>query len=229
MPTQGWVTVCPWCHENVNTVPPTARRMTRRAEPLASTSPEPGSVTRTPAERMTSPAPPTRSAVSSIALPWRPTIESPPTTSVREVVAPTAPRPPTTFPSARPNPPTSTDRMPVAPRSRPSGGDGVDGGQETRVLATATYVTGTARLEPGRRYGIAIRRSRFLVVGPVDLDSKRIALDRPVVGIQVSALEGRLVVSEQSRSGVVLAFMSVAGAGVDDLAGAIRSAARDAE
>lgn len=97
------------------------------------------------------------------------------------------------------------------------------------MLATATYVTGTARLEPGRRYGIAIRRSRFLVVGPVDLDSKRIALDRPVVGIQVSALEGRLVVSEQSRSGVVLAFMSVAGAGVDDLAGAIRSAARDAE
>jgi hypothetical protein len=108
-------------------------------------------------------------------------------------------------------------------------GEGTEPAPETRVLATATYVTGTARLEPGQRYGIAIRGSRFLVVGPVDLDPKLVALDRPVADIQVSALEGRLVVSEQVRLGVVLAFMSVVGAGLDDLAGAIRSAALDAE
>ena len=99
----------------------------------------------------------------------------------------------------------------------------------TKVLATATYVTGTARLEPGRRYGIAIKEARFQVLGPVDLDAMRVALERPVADINVRALEGRLVVSEQKRSGVVLAFMSVAGAGLGELAAAIRAASEEAQ
>lgn len=89
-------------------------------------------------------------------------------------------------------------------------------------------MTGTARLEPGRRYGIAIQEGRFQVLGPVDIDARAVALERPVADINVSALEGRLVVSDQTRSGMVLAFMSVAGAALDELAGAIRAAAQDA-
>lgn len=100
---------------------------------------------------------------------------------------------------------------------------------ETKVLATATYVMGTARLEPGRRYGIAIHGSRLQVLGPIDLDPEHVALERPIADMNVSALEGRLIVNEQSRSGVVLAFMAVAGARLDDLAGAIRYAAGDVE
>lgn len=228
MPTKGWVTTCPWCHENVNVVPSTARRVTQRAESPASSIRQPLTAVRS-AAAPTSPARST-SAPMPIDRPSRPPVVPPPQTTVgRDVVRRTAQRPSIIVEAARPNPPTLTDRVAVAPRSRGPDADGVEPGQETRLLATATFVTGTARLEPGHRYGIAIRGSRFLVVGPVDLDSKRIALDRPVADIQVSGLEGRLVVSEQGRSGVVLAFMSVAGSGLDDLAGAIRSAARNAE
>jgi hypothetical protein len=117
----------------------------------------------------------------------------------------------------------------VAPAAhRPPARPEPEPGPVTRILATATYVTGTARLEPGRRYGIAICDTRFQVLGPVDIDAKVVALERPVADINVSGLEGRLVVSEQTRSGMVLAFMSVSGAGLDELAGAIRAAAQDA-
>ena len=125
------------------------------------------------------------------------------------------------------DPPTSTGRIAVAPQAR-AAGDDAGSDRHPEVLATATYVTGTARLDPGQRYGIALRGSRLLILGPVDLEPKRIVVDRPVADIQVSALEGRLVISEQTRSGLVLAFMSVSGGGPDDLSGAIRSAARNA-
>lgn len=143
---------------------------------------------------------------------------------------------PTTARAERPTPmwpaPAPTTRA-AAPTTRAAARDGAARTQaapeqEGRVLATATYVTGTARLEPGQRYGIAIRGSRFQVLGPVDLEPRRVALERPVADLQVSALEGRLVVSEQTRSGVVLAFMAIAGAAMDELAVAIRAAARDA-
>lgn len=95
-----------------------------------------------------------------------------------------------------------------------------------RVVATAVYVTGTARLEPGRRYGIAIRETQLLILGPTDLNSRNVALERPARAIQVSALEGRLILSEPSSgSGLVLAFMSVAGAPLNELADTIRAAA----
>ena len=96
-------------------------------------------------------------------------------------------------------------------------------------MATATYVTGTARLEPGRRYGIALRDAVFQVLGPVDGDPNRIALERPVAGIEARAVEGRLILSDNQRSNMVLAFMTVAGLGLDELAATIRAAAQDAD
>lgn len=98
----------------------------------------------------------------------------------------------------------------------------------TRVLATAVYVTGSAHLQPGRRYSLALHGSRLQILGPTDIDPSAVVLDRPVGGFDASALEGRLVVSEpHGKSGLVLAFMSVAGATTDDLAGMIRDAARE--
>jgi hypothetical protein len=80
------------------------------------------------------------------------------------------------------------------------------------TLATAIFVTGTARLEPGRRYGIAIDNSSLRLTGPTDLDPDALIIERPLAGLEAQALEGRLVLSEPgSRSGLVLAFMSVSG------------------
>jgi hypothetical protein len=98
----------------------------------------------------------------------------------------------------------------------------------TRVLATAVYVTGSAHLQPGGRYSLALHGSRLQILGPTDIDPSAVVLDRPVGDFDASALEGRLVVSEpHGKSGLVLAFMSVAGATTDDLAGMIRDAARE--
>lgn len=97
----------------------------------------------------------------------------------------------------------------------------------TRVLATAVYVTGSKRLEPGRRYGIAVRGTRLQILGPIDIDPLAVVLDRPVGEIDASAIAGRLIVNEpRGRSGFVLAFMSVAGATIQDLRDMIRDAAR---
>ena len=146
------------------------------------------------------------------------------TQPVTTQLAPVATQPATPTNGTRP-----PDRIVAPAVHRPPARVEPEAGPVTRLLATATYVTGTARLEPGRRYGIAIREARFQVLGPVDIDDKVVALERPVADINVSGLEGRLVVSEQKRSGVVLAFMSVAGAGLDELAGAIRAASEDAQ
>jgi hypothetical protein len=242
MPTIGWSTTCPWCLENVNDVPRTAMRGARP------------SVVADPTPARSSVEPTTRTTPRPEALPARPTeaprpfvlqtatAEGPPlpaqSTAPDRAVAPTpngaavADTAPAAVREAS-DTPTNGSRPPdrvVAPAvHRPPAQREPEPSPVTRVLATATYVTGTARLEPGRRYGIAIHDGRFQVLGPVDIDAKAVALERPVAGINVSALEGRLVVSEQTRSGMVLAFMSVAGAGIDELAGAIRVAAQDAQ
>jgi hypothetical protein len=85
------------------------------------------------------------------------------------------------------------------------------------------YVTGSTNLEPGHRYGIAIRESRLQLLGPTDLDPTRIALDRPVAGMDARLFEGRLILS--NPDGLTLAFMGVAGPATGDLASIIVKAA----
>jgi capsular polysaccharide biosynthesis protein len=96
-------------------------------------------------------------------------------------------------------------------------------------LGTAVYVTGSPSLEPGRRYILTIKGRQLQVLGPVDLDPALIALDRPLVDVHAIALDDRLVVTEPgSRSGLALAFMSIAGATTEGLATAIVKGARAA-
>ncbi|HET7737494.1 MAG TPA: hypothetical protein VFK32_02870 [Tepidiformaceae bacterium] len=96
-------------------------------------------------------------------------------------------------------------------------------------LATAVFVTGTGRLEPGGRYAIVLEGSRLRFLGPTDQDPRAIVLDRAVGDIEAQAIAGRLLVSEpRSNSGLVLAFMSVSGPRTDALAEAITRASRDA-
>jgi hypothetical protein len=98
-----------------------------------------------------------------------------------------------------------------------------------RLLATAVFVAGNARLEPGHRYSLALRPGRLLVLGPTDVDPAAIVLDRDVAEIEVRSVDGRLILSEPNgRSGLVLAFMAVAGPSTENLASMIAEAARAA-
>ncbi len=92
--------------------------------------------------------------------------------------------------------------------------------------ATGVYVAGTARLEAGRRYGIAVRESRLEILGPTDVSPTVVLLQRPIGAIDVTTVDGRLILSESGGgSGLVLAFMSVNGTSIDGLAATIRVAA----
>lgn len=100
---------------------------------------------------------------------------------------------------------------------------------QQQLLATAVFVAGSARLEPGHRYSLALRPGRLLVLGPTDVDPAAVVVDRDVAEIDVRSLDGRLILSEPNgRSGLVLAFMSVAGPSTEKLASTIAEAARAA-
>jgi hypothetical protein len=102
--------------------------------------------------------------------------------------------------------------------------------QPATTLATAVFVTGTAGLQPGRRYGIGLSGSRLVILGPTDLDPGAVALERSAGEIEVSSVEGRMILSANgSRPTFLLAFMSVAGAGPADVRQAIRTAAEGSD
>ena len=226
-PTRGWIKVCRWCGEDVTEIP---------AATLAIVARMSGPVRVSEVSRDDRPLP--KPAQSSLPFQLRSEASGP---STRAEIRPPKPPVASTTPS-----PTSASR-PVAARpqlvpeqSKPYARIGSPAAQAskharngepdamaTRVLATAVYVTGNARLESGRRYGIAVHESRLQILGPTDIDPSAIVLDRPVRNVEASAIEGRLILSEpRARSGLVLAFMSVAGATTDDLADMIREAAR---
>jgi hypothetical protein len=92
------------------------------------------------------------------------------------------------------------------------------------VLATAVYVAGSTTLQSGHRYGIALRQSRLQILGPTLVDPRRVALDRPLAGLDARSVEGRLIVAD--ASGLLLAFMAVDGTSTQALAATITEAAR---
>jgi hypothetical protein len=94
----------------------------------------------------------------------------------------------------------------------------------TGTLATAVYVAGSTNLQSGHRYGIAIRESRLQILGPTEVQPERVALDRPLAGLEARSVEGRLILADPN--GFVLAFMAVAGPSTRDLAARIADAAR---
>jgi hypothetical protein len=211
--TRGWLETCASCGENVAATSTTALRILARRE-AARTNASPAS---RPADTSRANAPDTDPPASRPFVPFtlKPANE-PPTSSV--AAAPS---------SSSSEPKQSTRVASGKARRSPPSDVSRDTAESTEVLATAIYVTGTARLEPGRRYNIALRGARLLILGPIDLDSATVALESPASGIEVRAIEGRLILSQpRNRAGFVVAFMSVAGAGPEGLADAIGAAAQ---
>jgi hypothetical protein len=122
-------------------------------------------------------------------------------------------------PTAIPSPPI---RLPIersaAPRSRRPGiaeraGATVplstfeaDTQVAAQVLATAVYFGGTAGLAVGGRYVITRQGPMFRLLGPVDQDPTRVALERPLARLTAVAVGERLVITEGDSSRVSLAI-----------------------
>jgi hypothetical protein len=74
------------------------------------------------------------------------------------------------------------------------------------ILATAVYFGGTAGLAVGGRYVITRQGAMFRLLGPVDLDPTRVALERPLARLAAAAVGERLVITEGDGAHVSLAI-----------------------
>ena len=74
------------------------------------------------------------------------------------------------------------------------------------ILATAVYFGGTAGLAVGGRYVITRQGAMFRLLGPVDLDPARVALERPLARLAAAAVGERLVITEGDGARVSLAI-----------------------
>jgi hypothetical protein len=195
-PSRGWLMECWWCRQDV-------RGTSSRAATIIAGSPSvPANVTPPRADR--------RQATQ----PWRP----------YEITNHDRPFPPQSFGNNDPVAVVARPTMPIVGSPPPVTTRLVQpGARSTGVIATAVYVTGTSNLVPGGRYGIAIRDSRLQLLGPAEVDPTRIALDRPVAGMDARMVEGRLILG--NPDGLTLAFMAVAGAVTGDLVSIIENAA----
>lgn len=248
-PTRGWNHICWWCHEDVRSTPASTleilERMSTRVAPPELVSAPPALPRPEPARPFVIRTEPVRPSTTDHA-------ESRPQATPRTHPVESRPRatPQTPAqPQLRATPSAtrqklSPSEMPAIPPIRHIEGNGSPGsvGEQlataratpsqpldgaVRVLATAVFVAGGPRLVPGHRYGLAVRSSRLLVLGPTDVDPDVVVLDRAAADVEIRSVEGRLIVSEpRSGSGLVLAFMSVAGASPDDLASLVHEAAR---
>ena len=87
------------------------------------------------------------------------------------------------------------------------------------MLASAVFVTGSFGLVPGSWYTLETDGTDLRIVGPLDRDARAVALERPIVSLGASAVNGRLVVN--GEAGLVMVFMRVAGMSPEAVAEAI--------
>ena len=206
-PTQGWLTVCAWCHEDVRVIPVQTRELLAKMSPA--------------------PIPRERSGERNHARPIENGELNP-----RRVAA----SQPSGFglPRVGGIVRRAADRSPAVDGRRMTGKAAATMTTTTRQafeitdLATATYIAGNTTLEPGGRYLVSIDAARLRLLGPVDVNPSVVALDFDIADMDASVTGGRLLISQhRDRSGAVLAFMGVAGMTPDGLASAIVQAAKD--
>lgn len=113
----------------------------------------------------------------------------------------------------RTSPPVPFDARPRpgSPRSSDRAGREPD---ESEILATGVYFGGSARLVVGARYVIARRGSALRILGPIEQDPNRVALERPLAQLTATSVGERLVITEgtDDRVSLALALGAFAGA-----------------
>lgn len=219
-PTQGWLTICGWCGNDVRPiVAPAVRPIARDPSPPSSPVRSTASTARTSAVRRASAArtlrqPRAKPARGDQARPMAAPVSA--ATSLRAVTSTPAGRPPSAKAARSPG---AADLERARARSTTPAGTP----SSSTTLASGIFITGNVGLTAGSRYTLEIEVDTFRILGPVDVDPSRVALERPLRGIDATAFEGRLIVNEPNGAsgGVVLAFMSLAGGTPASIADAI--------
>ena len=111
-------------------------------------------------------------------------------------------------------PDSEANPTPAAPRGSAHVGD------EIRIVASAIFVGGTAPLLPGARYAIGAHEGQMQILGPVDAHPGRVVLSRSLRDIEISGLNGRVVMGEKESIGgnrLGLVFTGLVGCAIEDL------------
>jgi hypothetical protein len=189
-PVEGWASFCTAC----------GGPLTFRARS--------GDRWQRPVERR-APVPP---ATAEVAAPLRPfSVEPPDLASGR--VAPIA-RPADSAASDSADRSWGTTSPPVPFDSRGRSADRVARGpDDSEILATGVYFGGSASLVVGARYVITRHGPMLRILGPIEQDPTRVALERPLDRLTATAVGERLVITEGSADRVSLALALGAFAG----------------
>jgi hypothetical protein len=225
-PTRGWLKECWWCRQDVRTSTSTSTvaglsvplpaieallqrgRVTQAHQVRPPDVPDGGSPSAPPGQPSRNETLNRRPATAAIPAATAPANRPSGGPTVRTQTTTSLGGPPAWVAAAKPN-------ATVPTRTRTDGG-------ASGVLATAIYVTGNTNLESGQRYGIAIRDARLQILGPAEIDPSRVALDRPVAGMDARSVGGRLILG--NPDGLTLAFMAIAGPATGDLVSIIENA-----
>lgn len=222
----GWELICRFCGEDVRGLP--ARRSTATSRALPDTTgpgavdvpdahsnaavtpavqprPDPGAAARE-AERLTANTRNIERSTAVSATPGR-----------REPAAPQpGPRPAPTAPEPRVDP---RDARPGRRRRREQPDPG-------RTLGAGLFLTGSASLQPGYRYTIAVTDTRLRILGPLDLDPGKVVMDRDLAPFDATVTEDRVMLTEGSpdRPRMFLVFERISGTTPEGLADEIARA-----
>jgi hypothetical protein len=188
-PVRGWASICAVCGAPLSITAGAGRYPDERRRSIASVAPVAGPESR----------------------PYTSPVASPRTTPLLTILAPggveggpvlsTAPEP-IRLPVER----SATARIRRPGFASATKGDGPDQSAVAEVLATGVYFGGTAGLAVGGRYVIVRQGPQFRLLGPVDLDPTRVALERPLARLVAVAVGERLVITEGDSSRVSLAI-----------------------
>jgi hypothetical protein len=196
-PVRGWASICAVCGAPLSITAGAGGYPDERRRSIASVAPVAGSEDR----RFTSPTSPTRTTpVLTILAP-----------DVEGRSAPDTASEPIRLPIER----SATARIRRPEFTTATSGDGPDQSDVAEVLATGVYFGGTAGLAVGGRYVIVRQGPQFRLLGPVDLDPTRVALERPLARLVAVAVGERLVITEGDSARVSLAIGMGALAGMN--------------
>jgi hypothetical protein len=197
-PVRGWPSICAACGAPLTIAAGAGRYQARDRAPIESVAAATGSEAQ-------------RTYAPSNAAPMRttPVLTMLASENVDSRVQADVASPPIRLPIER-GATTRTRRPGISPSA-------FDPDQETaaEVLATAVYFGGTAGLVVGGRYVISRQGPIFRLLGPVDLDPTRVALERPLARLAAVAVGDRIVITEGDGSRVSLAIGMGALAGMN--------------
>ena len=219
---RGWEYACRYCGEDVRGITAARSVAAREAAAGTATPPIPRAHAAPPSEAVADPRSGAEDA-ERLAANTRKVQHSTAVSATRAGPRPAGPAPlppPGPVSVAPPEPVPVAPPEPVSAAPRPAaaqGGTRRRRGREQpdpgRTIGAGLFLTGSASLQPGFRYAIAVSTTRLRILGPLDLDPEKVVMDRDLAPFDATVTEDRVMLTEGSpdRPRMFLVFERITG------------------